>query len=432
MKKFTEGLLEKHIEDFIRSQKNIDIVIGIPSFNNEKTIGNVISNYSDGLSKYYPEFKCLIINSDGNSTDNTRKVAQECKIPEGVKRLVTKYNGISGKGSALRTIFEIARMLDARVCAVSDADTRSITPRWTYQLIEPVLRMGYGYVTPYYTRDKHDATITNALVYPLTRALYAQRIRQPIGGDFAFTNGALQIFSRGNYWRIYPNIPKFGVDIWMTTTALNEGFRICQTALGAKIHDEKDPGKDLSPMFKQVVGTIFDLIGGYDYKWRLIGDSDMVPIIGKKEFIETEKIEVDLTKLIERFESGQQRYEKFWKHIFSRDTYNEFREYLSKEPGSDKILPIELWTKIVYEFACAYNFTGKSERDILLDAMIPLYYMRTASFLREAELFSNEIADAVVEANAAVFERMKGYLVKRWDYHKKNASKLTVKDKIIS
>jgi len=40
-------------------------------------------------------------------------------------------------------------------------------------------------------------------------------------------------------------------------------------------------------------------------------------------------------------------------------------------------------------------------------------------------------AGAVVEADAGVFERMKGYLVKRWDYHKKNSSKLSIKNIII-
>ena len=92
-----------------------------------------------------------------------------------------------GKGSAFKTIFEIARKLEARVCVVSDADTRSIHPEWTYALVEPVLGKGFGYVNPYYSRDKHDGTITNSLVYPMTRMLYGLRIRKQIGGDFAFS-----------------------------------------------------------------------------------------------------------------------------------------------------------------------------------------------------------------------------------------------------
>lgn len=430
MKEATKGLLEKNVEDYIKRIKEVDIVIGIPSFNNSSTIEKVISNYGKGLEKYYSDFKCLIINSDGGSTDGTREKALAVKVPSGVEKVVTTYRGTPGKGSALRTIFETARLLDAKACIISDADTRSIKPQWAYRLIEPVLRMGYGYVTPYYKRDKHDATITNALVYPLTRALYNLRIRQPIGGDFAFSNGALQIFSRGNYWKRYPYIVKFGVDIWMTTIAINEGFRIAQTALGAKIHDEKDPGKDLSPMFKQVIGTIFDLIGGYEYKWKIQRESKPVPIIGKYEFIEAEKINVNFDDLLEKFLSGLAKYKDVWKYLFEDNTYSEFNKKVATSKKEDLNISIELWSKVVYEFACAYNFASEDDKDFILDAMIPLYYIRTASFIREAEHFSNEIADAVVEAGAGVFERMSKYLVMRWDnYSSKDMT--NIRDKVI-
>ena len=48
----------------------------------------------------------------------------------------------------------------------------------------PILKGGYDYVAPLYARYKYDGTITNTVTYPLTRALYGHRIRQPIGGDF--------------------------------------------------------------------------------------------------------------------------------------------------------------------------------------------------------------------------------------------------------
>ena len=49
----------------------------------------------------------------------------------------------------------------------------------------------------------------------------------------------------------------------MTTSALTGGFAVCQTRLGAKVHDPKDPGADLGPMFRQVVGTILRLADRY-------------------------------------------------------------------------------------------------------------------------------------------------------------------------
>ena len=87
------------------------------------------------------------------------------------RKFVTPYHGIPGKGSAFRTIFEIARDLNVKACAVVDSDLRSITPEWIELLIKPVLEDHYDYVSPYYMRHKYDGTITNSIVYPLTRAL---------------------------------------------------------------------------------------------------------------------------------------------------------------------------------------------------------------------------------------------------------------------
>ncbi len=142
-----------------------------------------------------------------------------------------------------------------------DADLRSITPEWIELLIKPVLEEGYDYVAPYYMRHKYDGTITNTIVYPLTRALYGKRIRQPIGGDFGFSGRLASFYLDKDVWE--SDVARFGIDIWMTTTAVANGFKICQAFLGAKIHDAKDPGADLSAMLHQVVGSVFDLMEEY-------------------------------------------------------------------------------------------------------------------------------------------------------------------------
>ena len=115
--------------------------------------------------------------------------------------------------------------------------------------------------TPY----KFDGTITNTVTYPLTRALYGLRIRQPIGGDFGVSGDLIDHYLAQDDWT--PDVSKFGIDIWMTTTAVAGGFAVCQARLGAKIHDPKDPGADLGPMFSQVVGTALRLTERHADRW---------------------------------------------------------------------------------------------------------------------------------------------------------------------
>jgi len=101
----------------------------------------------------------------------------------------------------LRSVFEAARTLHVRACAVVDADLRSITSDWVRYLLDPVINHDYQFVSPVYLRHKYDATITNNIVYNLTRALYGKRIRQPIGGDFAFSSEVGRFFAEQDVWR---------------------------------------------------------------------------------------------------------------------------------------------------------------------------------------------------------------------------------------
>jgi glycosyltransferase involved in cell wall biosynthesis len=164
-----------------------DILVGIPSFNNADTIGHVVQMAAQGMVKYFPDMKPVLVKSGGGSPDGTCDVTLSTPVSEEVEVIATVYQGVSGKGSAFRAIFEIARALGVKVCVVVDSDLRSITPEWIELLAGPIVRKGYGYVTPYYNRHKYDGTITNNICYPMTRMLYGLDIRQPIGGDFGFS-----------------------------------------------------------------------------------------------------------------------------------------------------------------------------------------------------------------------------------------------------
>jgi glycosyltransferase involved in cell wall biosynthesis len=276
------------VERKLKDIGGADVVVGIPSFNNASTIGHVVRAASAGLAKYFTDQRCVLINSDGGSTDGTPDAALNAQMDYQtilvrhplypIHRIATPYHGIPGKGSAFRTIFEIATRLGARACAVLDSDLRSITPEWVELLIRPVLSGEYDYVTPFYLRHKFDGTITNSIVYPVTRALYGKRIRQPIGGDFGFSGDLAKLYLTKNVWD--SDVARFGIDIWMTTTAICEGFRVCEAFLGVKIHNPKDPGSDLSSMMMQVVGSLFDLMEVYSGRWTAISRSERVPRFG--------------------------------------------------------------------------------------------------------------------------------------------------------
>src|SRR5881409_3520879 len=53
----------------------IEILCGIPSFNNARTIGNVVRAVEAGLRRVFPDVPAAIVVSDGGSEDGTPQAA---------------------------------------------------------------------------------------------------------------------------------------------------------------------------------------------------------------------------------------------------------------------------------------------------------------------------------------------------------------------
>ncbi len=400
----------KRIEEINKA----DILVGIPCYNNERTIIHVIQMVTHGLDKHYRGLKSVIFIADGGSTDDTREVAKEFQIKPWQEKLVSIYRGPAGKGSALRSVFEAAEQLNVRACAVVDSDLRSITSDWVRYLLDPVLEKGYDFVAPVYLRHKYDGTITNNIVYSLTRALYGKRIRQPIGGDFALSQGLAKSYIEQDVWET--DVARYGIDIWMTTTAITQGFRICQSNLGIKVHDAKDPGQHLGPMFRQVLWTLFALMENFESVWKTARGSEVVPTFGHKNSIEPEPVSVDLESLVQKFRTGYEQFSSLYKEILCPECFEQI-EKTSRQTSQDIYLPTEIWIRILYDLAATFHRWSKN-RYKLIELVTPLYYARVASFVRQTWDLTSAEAEKVVEEQAQLFEDHKDYLLRVWEAEK--------------
>ncbi len=414
-----DALLDEGILQQIERIGKADIVVGIPSFNNSRTIDHVVRAANAGLAKHFPNQSSIIVNSDGGSQDGTRDIVASSEFTDletlmvrhrlhPIHKIITPYHGIPGKGSAFRTIFKIAQLLGAKACAVVDSDLRSIAPEWIELLVGPILNEGYDYTAPLYRRHKYDGTITNSIVYPLTRALYGKRIRQPIGGDFGFSGSLAERYLSKDVWDT--NVARYGIDIWMTTTALAEGFKVCQAFLGAKIHDPKDPGADLSEMLVQVVSSVFELMGTYENIWAEVEGSESVPHFGFEYSVGLEPINVNTQRMVDNFRQGVRDLEPIWAEALQPSNLAWIKELAAAEPHA---FPDEIWAATIYDFALAYNRQVMT-REHLLSSLTPLYLGRTAAFVLDtAEADSNQVEERI-ESLALAYESAKESLVQRW------------------
>jgi hypothetical protein len=449
------------IRDEIARLGSADIMVGIPSFRNAATIGYVVRASQAGLVQYFPDLRPILVNADAGSPDGTQRVVGETEPPDYIEQILLVHptnrlarvsltypelDGVGGKGAALRTLFEMANALKVDALVVVDSDLRSIVPEWIELLAGPILKGGYDFVAPLYSRHKYDGTITNTVTYPVTRALYGHRIRQPIGGDFGVSGDLIRYYLEREDWTA--EVSRFGIDIWMTTTALTGGFAVCQTRLGAKIHDPKDPGSDLGPMFRQVVGTLISMARDNADRWLAISGSHEVPAYGFERYAEPASLEVNTLRLLTQFHAGSLTLAETWQQMLRPENYESVM-LLAKEAGqmaeaaahklgisgesgdhaagngglpntdelSDTVaafhFPDDLWARVFYDLLVSANF-GPMPSERLVAAFVPIYFGRVGSFVIENRRMSDEQAEERVERQAREFELLKPYLVKQW------------------
>jgi glycosyltransferase involved in cell wall biosynthesis len=416
-----ESDISEEIRQKIEECGQADIVIGIPSFNNAATIGNTVRITTQGLQQFFPSSRSMIVQSDGGSKDGSGKQAPKAvKNPEtllqapyhpgSVQNISTRQSGISSKGKAFRMLFQIAKMLGAKACAVVDSDIQSMTPDWIRSLVQPVLEGKCDYVSPYYARGKLDGAINNSIVYPMTRALYGKQVRYPMGGEFCVSPIVRDYCLNQDTWE--GSASSFGIEIWMTTQALCGGFRTAQSYLGKKIRDPKEPVSDLSSVLKQILGVLFAEIEKNARVWQRIRGSEAIPMFGNPEVIPSASIKVDAEQMIDSYKLGFKNLIELWSPILPPAALLELKKLAQCTTG-DFVFPDPLWARIVYDFAVAFHLKTMN-RDHLISALTPLYLGWVASFLLQMRSADAAQADARIEELCRRYETEKPYLISRW------------------
>lgn len=395
------------------------IVVGIPSFNNAHSIGHVAATAVRGIAQTFPGARALVLDSDGGSHDGTplrfseaayaARDAMGAESRDAIRVASIRYRGPSGKGSAFRDIFEAAARVGASAVVVLDADLRSVTPTWIERLASPVVSGEIDFVAPLYRRHKFDGTITNSIIFPMTSALYGGNVRQPIGGDFGVSASLVRAYLDADVWAT--DVARFGIDIWMTTTALAGNFRVAQAHLGAKVHDPKDPGNHLAKMLVEVVGTAFALLEQYESVWTNGIPSGAAPALGDALEIPHDPVNVNVGGMLEQFRFGVETLQPIYEMAVPAPLLQQIEATAAaggREPFTDV-----LWTRTIYAFATAFH-RRVIPRDQLVSSLTPLYLGRVASFILENKDRSDDDAEEQIQQLARTFRSLRSDFVAAW------------------
>ena len=414
-------------DDFLRQLINVgevDILVGVPTYNNAETVGQVVQAIRAGLLNYFPRERAVIINADGGSRDGTSDLVRGASINDlqhvsnlralrTLHCISTEYPGGPAPDTALRTIVSAAELLRAGACAVISPQSTSIEPEWIEHLLRPVTREKFDLVTPLYRRHKFDGLLVRNLVYPMTRALYARQIREPYSSEFAFSGRLGSSFLAQDLWQ--HEAARAGTEISLTITAMSGGFSIAQSFLGTKSHEDRK-SSDLVPAIRQTVGALFWWLDTKPGTWTSNNGSQAVPMLGADSQVLLEPLRVNRKRLHGMFQSGVAELEPVLRSILSAATLQELQR-ISSAPEDRCSYPDDIWVRTVYEFASAYH-KSVINRDHVIQALAPLYRGKTYSFLMENRETSAEQVQSSLESLCQTFEGMKPYLLEMWDGRK--------------
>jgi glucosylglycerate synthase len=414
-------------DDFIRELINVgevDILVGLPTYNDGQTVGQIVQSVRAGLLKYFPRARSVIINADGGSHDGTQDLVRAASISDlslssdvhalrTLHSISTQYEGGPSSGIALHTILAAADLLQAKACAVVSPESTTLEPEWIERLLHPVFRDGRDLVLPVYRRHKFDGLLIRNLLYPLSRAVYSCALREPYPSDFGFSGSLGSQFLAQDIWNQEQG--QRGTELWLALSAVVGRFKLAQAFLGTKARLE-NPRSDLVNAMRETAGILFSSMDSFFSYWHNPQPPLDAPCNGCQASVSLEPLRLNRKRLYQMFVFGISELEPVFLSILTPSTHAELKR-LATLSEDDFAYPADLWARTLYEFAVAYH-QAVIGRDHIVQALVPLFRGRAFTFLTENRDASAEQVEAKIESLCETFEREKPYLLELWDGRK--------------
>jgi len=399
----------------------VDILVGLPTFNHAATVEPIVTAIHAGLARYFPIERTVLINPDGGSDDGTPAIVRGAPLAyeeiRGSKSLRTTHRvsapfvGLPDRSAGVRTVFAAADLLQARAIVVFSPDITSLTPDWVAELARPVWKDGMDLVLPIHPRHRFDGPLLHQLVRPLLGASYGRRLRSNFVGQFACSGRFAARMLPHPLWQRDPSRP--ALEASLVATALAQDLAVAQVHLGPCRFAARAAGPGLSELFQDVVGAVFESLEAYAPAWLTRDGAREVPVLGTPGVYEGPEPAIDLAAMADRFTAGVRDLGPLLREILSPETYARLQAVTMSGEGV-RSFSDALWVHTVYDFAAAHHRVVMN-REHLTQALVPLYLGRVAAFVTDMTAADDAAIEIRIEALEHEFEASRSYLVERWN-----------------
>ncbi len=246
----------------LKQQQGHTISVGLPTLNEEGTIGEVVSTLKGALMDEVPLIDEIVV-IDSGSEDRTVEVARAHGVPV-VEHpsILPELGSFTGKGEAL---WKSLHLLRGDIVAWCDTDISNIHPQFIYGIVGPLLTdRRLGYVKGFYRRPLNfggevqtagGGRVTELMARPVLNLFYPELsgLLQPLSGEYA---GRRELLER------LPFFTGYGVEIGHLIDILDNFGLNCigQSDLGVRIHRNQELF-DLSKMSFAIIQVALKRLG---------------------------------------------------------------------------------------------------------------------------------------------------------------------------
>ncbi len=272
-------------------------------------------------------------------------------------------------------------------------------------LADSALTAPIDLVVPHYSLAPHAGLINSAILYPLTRAVFASSVRFPLPIDLAMTPRMAERLAAAAQ-RISANNQGEAI-LWPVNEAIAAGFRMDEVDAGPR-NVPQPSDAEINSVFALITGSLFADIEAKAALWQR---PRRAPVIRRAAAeVAFSDGTADVARMVAAFRLATANLQEIWPLVLPPNSLLMLKRCSVLEPAEFR-LPDNLWARIVYDFLIAYRLRTIN-RGHLLGAMIPLYLAWIASYINVVA--SGTPAERKIEAVAAAFEADKPYLVSRW------------------
>ncbi len=303
--------------------------------------------------------------------------------------------------------YQLASKDNARALLMLSPESGSLSSSAISALASAVLTTPIDLAVACYDLPPNAGLVNSAILYPLTRALFASRIRFPLAVDLGLSlrmaerlAGVAQHFTKLNQGES---------PLWPINEAAVGGFTIGQFDVGPRVQHQQ-AGPDLNTILPLVTGSLFTDIDLKAAFWQRSRQLPPAHISMPTPQTPSDDVTADIVPMLQAFRLGYTNLHEIWSIILPPNSLLGLKR-LSATDGADFRMPDSLWARIVFDFLLAHRLRTIN-RGHLLGALIPLYLAWVASHINITT--SGTTPESHIEAVAAAFEADKAYLVSRW------------------